>query len=38
VNAAWAATPRAIVDKLNHEMMRILNSKALKDRLTNEGA
>jgi tripartite-type tricarboxylate transporter receptor subunit TctC len=36
--SAPAKTPRAIVDKLNSEMVRALNSTDLRTRLTNDGA
>lgn len=35
---APASTPKRIIDQLNREIVRILNSKELKDRLTREGA
>lgn len=34
---APASTPRPIVEKLNREIVRILHSKALKDRLAHDG-
>ncbi|MBI3936523.1 MAG: tripartite tricarboxylate transporter substrate binding protein [Betaproteobacteria bacterium] len=35
---APASTPRTIVDRLNREIVRIIRSKELKERLTSEGA
>jgi len=33
-----AKTPRPVIDRLHREIVRILNSKAVLDRLVNEGS